>query len=334
MLAFDRVQQFALQHMAFRRRREHRRNVALHDVAAHALRFERRSFGVRDQPFGVIGVVGTDAHTDTRGEMELVHAVGKRRTERRKQGCRERIGARRVVESDGKHDKLIGTEARDRIEFADRAMQAMRDRAQHRIARREPAEIVDGLEAIDVDEDHGRAFAAVLACGQRRRDALFEERAIRQIGDGIVIGGDRADVDVGRSDRQRRAGDAADARALIDRGDREIAQAPEPLHANRRRRAGERVPMRIDDPRPIERTRQRIPCADRDTGEIRARIGAFDTAQRERLVGRPDQRRRVQQHRHIAVARAQHAVQLVMRGTQCPAQFRIAQNAQKRRTEP
>ncbi len=79
------------------------------------------------------------------------------------------------------------------------------------------ADIVNGLEAVDVDEEHGRTFAGGFALTQRVADAMLEDHAIGKIGHGVVIAADRGNVDVAGSNRQGRAGRAGHTTAFIHR---------------------------------------------------------------------------------------------------------------------
>ncbi len=84
---------------------------------------------MRDQPFGLIGIVRSDTDADARREMKLVCAVGERQCEGAKQRGAQCFGLFGIIEADGEHHELISTETRDRILFADRAVQPVRDRA-------------------------------------------------------------------------------------------------------------------------------------------------------------------------------------------------------------
>lgn len=48
--------------------------------------------------------------------------------------------------------------------------------------------VVDGLEAVEVDEEHGRAPVGGATAGQGLLDALGEQRAVGQVGERVVLG--------------------------------------------------------------------------------------------------------------------------------------------------
>ncbi len=51
-----------------------------------------------------------------------------------------------------------------------------------------PDGVVDGLEAVQVDEEHGRAVVGGAAAGERLPDALGEQGAVGQVGERVVLG--------------------------------------------------------------------------------------------------------------------------------------------------
>ena len=64
----------------------------------------------------------------------------------------------------------------------------MRNRLQQQVADRMPEGVVDVLEAIQVQKQHGAPLA--VATGQRNRagDPVAEQHAVRQVGQKIVLG--------------------------------------------------------------------------------------------------------------------------------------------------
>ena len=65
-------------------------------------------------------------------------------------------------------------------------VQALGDLEQHRVAGRVAEAVVDRLEVVEIDEDHGEP--GVLAPGAQDRvpHALDEQRAVGEVGDGVV----------------------------------------------------------------------------------------------------------------------------------------------------
>ena len=51
-----------------------------------------------------------------------------------------------------------------------------------------PEAVVDGLEVVEVDEQHGDVGEAALRTHERVLDAIREQRAVREVGDRIMEG--------------------------------------------------------------------------------------------------------------------------------------------------
>ena len=59
--------------------------------------------------------------------------------------------------------------------------------AQQRIAHRMAEHIVDRLEAVEIDAEHGKAFSRSFGEFERGGDAFVERGAVRQVGERIVV---------------------------------------------------------------------------------------------------------------------------------------------------
>ena len=64
------------------------------------------------------------------------------------------------------HAKFVTTEARQRIFVAQAPLEELRDLTQHLIAGEVAANVVNGLEAVEVDKQHAALFAARLDRGK------------------------------------------------------------------------------------------------------------------------------------------------------------------------
>ena len=103
--------------------------------------------------------------------------------------------------------ELVASQPRDRVLGADAALDASRDEPQQRVAAGVPERVIDGLEVVDIEEQHRRRAAVAVAAGQRLPDAVLEQSPIGQSGQLVVVGataqlgfqaaalGDVADVD-------------------------------------------------------------------------------------------------------------------------------------------
>ena len=65
------------------------------------------------------------------------------------------------------------------------AAQALGDRHQQRVADAVAERVVDGLEVVDVDEQHGERSPS---SAQLLAHALHEQRAVREVGERVVVG--------------------------------------------------------------------------------------------------------------------------------------------------
>ena len=88
----------------------------------------------------------------------------------------------------GEHDReLVAAEPGQRVALAQRAAEALGDDLEQLVAVVVPERVVDLLEAVEVDEQH-RDRAVRAHALDRALDALVEERAVRQPGEGVVEG--------------------------------------------------------------------------------------------------------------------------------------------------
>ncbi len=86
------------------------------------------------------------------------------------------------------HDgELIASQAADGVHLADAGLQPLGDRAQQFVADRMTERVVDLLEVVDVDGEHGKAAAAAHV-GDCLFDAFAEHHAIGQTGERVVAG--------------------------------------------------------------------------------------------------------------------------------------------------
>ena len=91
--------------------------------------------------------------------------------------------SRDLVEQDR---ELVSPEARDRVGRPHRVLEPSRDLLEDRVAGRMAETVVDGLEVVEVDEDDADRRASAPRALDRMLDAVCEESAVRELGDGIV----------------------------------------------------------------------------------------------------------------------------------------------------
>ncbi len=68
-----------------------------------------------------------------------------------------------------------------------RGLHAARDVEQHAVAGGMTVEVVDLLEAVEIDAKHGEFLAACGRPFERRGQTLVQRRAVRQIGERVVM---------------------------------------------------------------------------------------------------------------------------------------------------
>ncbi len=99
-------------------------------------------------------------------------------------------GKLRAIDVGGRqhHRELIAAEPRDRIGRAQRVAQARRHFLQHLIAGVMPERVVDLLEAIEIEQQHGEALVIAMRAQDRLLQPIEEQRAVGQVGERVVVG--------------------------------------------------------------------------------------------------------------------------------------------------
>ena len=98
-------------------------------------------------------------------------------------GNRGRDLRRRALEEDR---ELVAAEAGDGVARSQQGPETLGDDAQQAVTRGMPEAVVDRLEVVEVDAQHGRVRAIGLALRQRGSDAISEDRPVRQAGERVV----------------------------------------------------------------------------------------------------------------------------------------------------
>src|SRR3954452_454770 len=98
----------------------------------------------------------------------------------------DRAGAALALEVLTEDDELVAAEAGDRVRGPQRVLEAPGDVAQEAVAGGVAERVVDELEAVEVHEQHGDVAGLAARAYQGVPEAVEEERAVRQAGEGIV----------------------------------------------------------------------------------------------------------------------------------------------------
>src|SRR5829696_2767170 len=86
----------------------------------------------------------------------------------------------------GQDGELVAAEAADGVVLAQAAAQPSRDLAQQPVAGAVAEAVVDHLEVVEVDEEHGQAAAVPAGPGQGVPDPVVEQGPVGQVGQAVV----------------------------------------------------------------------------------------------------------------------------------------------------
>ena len=158
LVARDRQTQIMLQHPAFTDRGAHRRLEEAIGVAAVGLGAVERGIGVAEQGLAIDGVVGANRDADAgRDAVGFRRVAG--RTQRFQNGLGEPAGGFRVFHAGHQDGEFVAAEPRYHLTFAEHRGDARRHRLQHRVAGGMTEQIVDFLEPVEIEAEHGETFA-------------------------------------------------------------------------------------------------------------------------------------------------------------------------------
>ena len=94
----------------------------------------------------------------------------------------------RAAVADDEGGELVAAEPGGGVPGADRVLEPAGGLDEQLVAGLVADGVVDRLEAVEVDEEHGGAAVAGAAAGERLADALGEQRAVGQVGERVVLG--------------------------------------------------------------------------------------------------------------------------------------------------
>ena len=182
----DRASKVDLQAASALRLLVHLRAKEGEGAAPGRLRGIQRHVGLLHQIVGVGAVVRRQHQADARADHDLVAVDLERHRQHTHQPLRQAArgaGLRTAALDDG---ELVAAQARDQIVVAQALAHALRYQTQQGIAHRVAERVVDGLEAVQVDAQHGQRRGR--AAGREARvQALAEENPVRQPGQLVVV---------------------------------------------------------------------------------------------------------------------------------------------------
>ncbi len=163
----------------------HRGRVEAERVAAECLGGIHRRVGVAQEFFPAVAVFGCKRDPDTYRAEELPIANRKRSRERIDDPLGERDEIFRIGESRREDYEFVAADATDDVALANGLVEPLRDPLQQHVAGIVAEGIVDGFEAVDVDEEErGRR---VFVGTEHPFETLAERSAIRKFGEDVVV---------------------------------------------------------------------------------------------------------------------------------------------------
>ena len=153
----DRAAQVRFQLQALLLLQRERRAERLPAVADAALAVVHRHVGVLDQHQRAVAMVRRAGDADARGDGEFLATHAEAVAEYIEDLGSQPLRPRLVIGSDAHHQEFVAAEARDQALGADRALDALRGTGDDGITGAMAEHIVDHLEAVEVDVQHGDA---------------------------------------------------------------------------------------------------------------------------------------------------------------------------------
>ena len=161
-------------------------------VAAFLLGAIERDVGVLQQPARDRAVERDQRDADAGGDQHLVAVEVERRGERLEHAAAELLRAVGLLETDLDDRELVAADAGDGIGLAHAGLQALGAALDQQVAGGMAQQVVDVLEAVEIDADHRRDVAAPADRRHRLLEALAEQLAVGQLGQAGRAGRDTA----------------------------------------------------------------------------------------------------------------------------------------------
>ena len=146
-----------------------------------------RGVGMAQQALGVRGVGRIERDADAGAQVHLLPAHIEGRLEEIVHLGRKHHGVVGIALAVGEHDEFVATEARDGIRCAQAAVETVGDGLKHEIAGLVPIRVVDGLEAVEIHEQHGQLPPGALRDEHGLLEAIEQQRTVGQVGEAVVV---------------------------------------------------------------------------------------------------------------------------------------------------
>ena len=154
LAARDRIAQIVFQKAAVADRGAHRRLEKSIGSSPFVLGTIERGVGVSEQGMPIGGIVGTDRDSDAGRDRRIGFRGLAPHLQGFQDGLGDPAGHGRIGKSGQNHGELVPAEPGDHLALVEKADNSPRHRLQHAVARRVPEQVVDFLEAVEVETEH------------------------------------------------------------------------------------------------------------------------------------------------------------------------------------
>ena len=147
-----------------------------------------RRVGRRHQVATVLGIVGEERDAHAGGDGRGGGPPGLDAREGPEEVRHDRLDGGRPIDTGEQDGEFVAAEPRRDARPGEPVGQDAPDAAQHVVAGLVPEEVVDLLEPVEVEAEHGELLPAAARGGEGLLDARVEHRPVRQARQGIVMG--------------------------------------------------------------------------------------------------------------------------------------------------
>jgi hypothetical protein len=156
-------------------------------IAPFVLGPVKRKIGLHHQVLRPCRLRGIERDADARGDADLVAVDGERLAEHLADPPRELADDVWIGQAEHQNGELVATEARHEMIWPHGFPETLDDLLQQEIAHGMPKGVVDILEVVDVEIEHGERRSPAQARIEGHRQPLHEGAAIGEIGEKIRL---------------------------------------------------------------------------------------------------------------------------------------------------
>ncbi|MNU99272.1 hypothetical protein D3C71_894000 [compost metagenome] len=188
LLALQRAAQLLLHRLAGQRALVGLGRIEQRHVAPRGLGLVHGGVGTAHELVDVAAVLGVDGDAHTARHVQLVpfHRVALA-DERNQAPLHQLLHILAPGHVAHHHHELVAAQAADRVAAAHGLREAPGHRAQQAVADVVTQRVVDGLEAVQVDEQHSHLLARDRRLRQRHLQTLHAQRTVGQLGEHVVV---------------------------------------------------------------------------------------------------------------------------------------------------